>query len=186
MSEPASISTGIAMRYATAIFEIAKENKDLAGLETGINDLAAALRDSPDLRDLIASPLVSRSEQESAITAIADKMGLHAILRNTLGLMAQKRRLFVVPQLVNVLRDMLADERGEVTADVASAKALTKTQMEKLSKTLSERVGKNVTINATVDESLIGGLVVKVGSKMIDSSIRSKLNSLQNAMKEVG
>ena len=89
-------------------------------------------------------------------------------------------------QGVQVLRDMLAEERGEVTADVASAKALTKTQLDKLSKTLSERVGKTVTINATVDESLIGGLVVKVGSKMIDSSIRSKLNSLQNAMKEVG
>nr|WP_174825410.1 MULTISPECIES: F0F1 ATP synthase subunit delta [unclassified Ruegeria] len=186
VSEPASISTGIAERYATAIFEIAKENKDLAGLESGINDLAVALGDSAELRDLIASPLVSRAEQEGAITAIADKMGLNAILRNTLGLMAQKRRLFVVPQLVQVLRDMLADERGEVTADVASAKALTKTQLEKLSKTLSERVGKTVTINATVDESLIGGLVVKVGSKMIDSSIRSKLNSLQNAMKEVG
>ncbi|MFY2825663.1 F0F1 ATP synthase subunit delta [Ruegeria sp. MALMAid1280] len=186
MSEPASISTGIAERYATAIFEIAKENNDLAGLESGINDLASALGESAELRDLIASPLISRAEQEGAITAVADKMGLHAILRNTLGLMAQKRRLFVVPQLVQVLRDMLADERGEVTADVASAKALTKAQLDKLSKTLSERVGKTVTINATVDESLIGGLVVKVGSKMIDSSIRSKLNSLQNAMKEVG
>ena len=123
MSEPASISTGIAERYATAIFEIAKENKDLAGLESGINDLAAALGESADLRDLIASPLVSRAEQENAIAAVADKMGLNAILRNTLGLMAQKRRLFVVPQLVQVLRDMLAEERGEVTADVASAKA---------------------------------------------------------------
>ncbi|TMV09906.1 F0F1 ATP synthase subunit delta [Ruegeria sediminis] len=186
MSEPASISAGIAERYATAIFEIAKDNKDLAGLEAGINDLAAALDESADLRQLIASPLISRSGQEAAITAIADKMGLNALLRNSLGLMAQKRRLFVVPQLIKVLRGMLADERGEVTADVASAKALTKTQMDKLAKTLSERVGKTVTINATVDESLIGGLVVKVGSKMIDSSIRSKLNSLKNAMKEVG
>ena len=186
MSEPASISTGIAERYATAIFEIAKENKDLPGLETGINDLVATLGESADLRDLIASPLVSRTEQEGAIIAVADKMSLNAILRNTLGLMAQKRRLFVVPQLVQVLRDMLADERGEVTADVVSAKELTRIQMEKLSTTLSERVGKTVTTNATVDENLIGGLVVKVGSKMIDSSIRSKLNSLQNAMKEVG
>ncbi|WP_170357121.1 F0F1 ATP synthase subunit delta [Ruegeria arenilitoris] len=186
MSEPASISTGIAKRYATAIFEIAKENKDLAGLETGINDLSAALSESADLREVISSPLISRADQQAAITAVADKMGLHPILRNTLALMAQKRRLFVLPQLIKVLREMLADERGEVTAEVASAKALTKTQLEKLSKTLSERVGKDVTINATVDESLIGGLVVKVGSQMIDSSIRSKLNSLQNAMKEVG
>lgn len=186
MSEPASISTGIAKRYATAIFEIAKENKDLAGLETGINDLSAALSESADLREVISSPLISRADQQAAITAVADKMGLHPIMRNTLALMAQKRRLFVLPQLIKVLREMLADERGEVTAEVASAKALTKAQLEKLSKTLSERVGKDVTINATVDESLIGGLVVKVGSQMIDSSIRSKLNSLQNAMKEVG
>ncbi|WP_170460305.1 F0F1 ATP synthase subunit delta [Ruegeria arenilitoris] len=186
MSEPASISTGIAKRYATAIFEIAKENKDLAGLETGINDLSAALSESADLREVISSPLISRADQQAAITAVADKMGLHPIMRNTLALMAQKRRLFVLPQLIKVLREMLADERGEVTAEVASAKALTKTQLEKLSKTLSERVGKDVTINATVDESLIGGLVVKVGSQMIDTSIRSKLNSLQNAMKEVG
>ena len=186
MSEPASISAGIAERYATAIFEIAKENKNLDGLETGINDLSAALADSADLRDLISSPLVSRADQEQAITAVAKKMGLPPVLSNSLGLMAQKRRLFVLPQLVAALREALAEERGEVTAEVASAKALTKTQLDKLTKTLSERVGKTVTINATVDEALIGGLVVKVGSKMIDSSIRSKLNSLQNAMKEVG
>ncbi len=186
MSEPASISTGIAKRYATAIFEIAKENNDLAGLETGINDLSDALSESADLRGVISSPLLSRADQQAAIAAVADKMGLHPILRNTLALMAQKRRLFVLPQLISVLRDMLADERGEVTAEVVSAKALTKAQLEKLSKTLSGRVGKDVTIKATVDESLIGGLVVKVGSQMIDSSIRSKLNSLQNAMKEVG
>ena len=186
MSEPASISAGIAARYATAIFEIAQENKNLDGLESSINDLAAALDDSADLRNLIHSPLVSRSEQEAAISAIAKKMGLDPVLGQALSLMAQKRRLFVVPQLVSALRKQLADERGEVTADVASAKALTKAQTENLAKTLMERVGKTVTINATVDESLIGGLVVKVGSKMIDTSIRSRLNSLQNAMKEVG
>ncbi|AAV96400.1 F0F1 ATP synthase subunit delta [Ruegeria pomeroyi] len=186
MSEPASISAGIAQRYATAIFAIAQDNNDLKGLETGINDLTAALGESADLRSLIASPLVSRAEQEAAITAVAKKMKLNPVLANALSLMAQKRRLFVLPQLLTALRDALAEARGEVTAEVASAKALTKTQIEKLTKTLSEKVGKSVTINATVDESLIGGLVVKVGSKMIDSSIRSKLNSLQNAMKEVG
>nr|WP_251134214.1 F0F1 ATP synthase subunit delta [Falsiruegeria litorea] len=186
VSEPASISVGIAARYATAIFEIAKENNNLDGLETGVKDLAAALSDSAELRQLVNSPLVSRAEQEAAISAVAGKMGLDPVLSNALALMAQKRRLFVVPQLLNALRDQLAEARGEVTADVASAKALTKAQTEKLSKTLSERVGKTVTINATVDESLVGGLVVKVGSKMIDTSIRSKLNSLQNAMKEVG
>jgi F-type H+-transporting ATPase subunit delta len=186
VSEPASISAGIAKRYATAIFEIANENNNLGGLESSISDLSAALDGNADLRNLLSSPLVSREEQEAAIVALAKKMGLAPVMQNSLALMAQKRRLFVVPQLLAVLRDMLADARGEVVADVTSAKALTKTQSDKLAKTLSERIGKTVTINATVDETIIGGLVVKVGSKMIDSSIRSKLNSLQNAMKEVG
>ncbi|MDX2484590.1 MAG: F0F1 ATP synthase subunit delta [Pseudodonghicola sp.] len=186
MSEPASISAGIAERYAKAIFEIAKENNDLAGLEAGLNDLAAALDESAELRDLMASPLYSRADQEAAITAVAQKMGVTEVLRKSLALMAQKRRLFVVPQLIVALRDLVAEERGEVTADVISAKALTKAQADKLAKTLTARVGKTVNVNATVDESLIGGLVVKVGSKMIDTSIRSKLDSLQNAMKEVG
>jgi F-type H+-transporting ATPase subunit delta len=186
VSEPASISSGIAARYATAVFEIAKENKTLAKLEGGLDDLSTALADSAEMRDLIASPLVSREEQGKAIAQIAEKMALQPVLANVLGLMAEKRRLFVLPQLVDQLRAMLAEEKGEVTADVVSAKALTKAQTEKLSKTLTARVGKDVKINATVDEALIGGLVVKVGSKMIDTSIASKLSSLQNAMKEVG
>jgi F-type H+-transporting ATPase subunit delta len=186
VSEPASISAGIAQRYATAIFEIAQENKNLDGLETSINDLSAALDESSDLRTLISSPLISRSNQESAIRALAKKMKLAPVMQKSLSLMAQKRRLFVLPQLIQSLRERLAEQRGEVTAEVISAKALTKAQTDKLAATLKERVGKTVTINATVDESLIGGLVVKVGSKMIDSSIRSRLNSLQNAMKEVG
>ncbi|MFK7752653.1 MAG: F0F1 ATP synthase subunit delta [Sedimentitalea sp.] len=186
MSEPASISAGIAGRYATAIFEIAQEGNALDGLETGINDLSAALADSADLRTLIQSPMISRSDQGAAITAIAEKMALAPVLKNTLALMAEKRRLFVVPQLVSALRTLLAEARNEVTADVISAKALTKAQTEKLAASLTKNAGKTVTINATVDESLIGGLVVKVGSKMIDTSVRSKLNSLQNAMKEVG
>ncbi|HBS49207.1 MAG TPA: F0F1 ATP synthase subunit delta [Rhodobacteraceae bacterium] len=186
MSEPASISAGIAERYAMAIFEIAEDNKNLDGLESGVSDLSTALNESADLRALIASPIVSRAEQEAAITKVSQKMGLDPVLVNALALMAQKRRLFVLPQLLGALRDMLADARGEVSAEVISAKPLTKAQSEKLAKTLSERMGKTVTINAAVDEDLVGGLVVKVGSKMIDTSIRSRLNSLQNAMKEVG
>ena len=186
MSEPASISSGIAQRYATAVFDIAKESKALSELESGLDNLSTSLAESADLKTLISSPLYSREEQGSAIAAIAGKMDLPAVLANALGLMSQKRRLFVLPQLVDQLRALIAEDKGEVTADVVSAKALTKTQSDKLAKTLAERVGKTVKINATVDDALIGGLVVKVGSKMIDSSIRSKLNSLQNAMKEVG
>ncbi len=186
MSEPASISRSIAERYATAIFEIAKENDDLDGLEVSLNDLGAALGESADLRNLISSPLITRAEQGSGITALAKKMDLASVIQNALALMAEKRRLFVVPQLIDALRALLAQERNEVTAEVISAKALSQAQSDKLAKTLTARVGKRVTINATVDESLIGGLVVKVGSRMIDTSVRAKLNSLQNVMKEVG
>ena len=186
VSEPASISSGIAQRYATAIFEISRDNKDLGSLESGIDDLSSALADSDDLRDLIQSPVYSRDEQGKAVAALATKMNLPTVLKNSLGLMAEKRRLFVLPQLIAQLRDLIAAENGEVTADVTSAKALTKAQETKLSKVLSAQVGKDVKLNAAVDESLIGGLIVKVGSKMIDTSVKSKLASLQNAMKEVG
>ena len=186
MSEPASISTGIAARYATAVFELAKESKKLKALETDIGALEGAMADSDDLRTLLSSPLYSRDEQGTAIAAIAKKMKLSPTTSNTLALLASKRRLFVLPQLVTALRVQLAEERGEVVAEVTSAKALTKAQADKLAKTLKAQVGKAVTINATVDESIIGGLIVKVGSKMIDTSIKSKLNALQNTMKEVG
>jgi F-type H+-transporting ATPase subunit delta len=186
VSETAGISTGIAARYATAVFDLAREGKALKGLETDINALEAAIGDSADLRTLLTSPLYDREEQQAAITAIAKKMKLGDTTSNVLALLASKRRLFVLPQLVAVLREMLAEERGEVTAEVTTAKALTKTQMDKLAKTLKDKVGKAVTIQETVDASIIGGLVVKVGSRMIDTSIRSKLNALQNTMKEVG
>jgi len=186
VSETASISTGIASRYATAVFELATEDKALDALKADIDALDAALTESADLRDLVSSPVYSRGDMQAGIGAVAEAMGLGAMLGNTLKLMATKRRLFVAPQMIAVLRAMIADHKGEVTADVVSAKALTKTQSDKLAKVLKANVGKDVKLNATVDEALIGGLVVKVGSKMIDTSIRSKLNTLQNTMKEVG
>ena len=184
MSEPASISSGIATRYATAVFELSNDAKGMKALETDINALSAALEGSDDLRALITSPLYSRDEQGAAIGGVAKKMKLSKTMTNTLALMASKRRLFVVPQMIGALRAMIADKKGEVTADVVSAKALTKAQSDKLAKTLKASVGSDVIINASVDESLIGGLVVKVGSKMIDTSVKSKLNALQNTMKE--
>ncbi len=186
VSEPASISTGIAARYAAAVYELAKEANDVKGLEADIATLLSAMAESSDFNALIHSPVYSRADQRAAITAVAQKAGISTLMTNTLALMADKRRLFVLPQLVQTLRDEIAADKGEVTADVTSAKALTKAQSEKLAQTLKARMGKDVTINASVDESLIGGLIVKVGSKMIDTSIRSKLSSLQNAMKEVG
>lgn len=186
MSETAGISTGIAERYATAVFDLAQDGKDVKALETDVAALETAMNDSADLRNLLTSPLYSREEQGAAITAIAKKMELSQITANVLALLASKRRLFVLPQLVRVLQDKLAEARGEVTAEVTSAKSLTKAQTEKLAKTLKAQLGKSVTIKETVDESIIGGLIVKVGSKMIDTSIASKLNALQNTMKEVG
>lgn len=186
VSEPASISSGIAARYATAVFELAKDASDLKKLESNIDDVRAALADSEDFRVLISSPLYSRDDQSNAIAGIVAKMKLMPMLASTLGLMASKRRLFVLPQLLDRLHDLIAEDKGEVTAEVISAKAMTKTQADKLAAAIKSRIGKNVKIDATVDQELIGGLVVKVGSKMIDTSIRSKLNSLQNVMKEVG
>ncbi len=186
MSESASISTGIAARYATAVFELAKEAGELAGLEEDVDALDGAINSSADFRDLIHSPIYSREAQGNAVAAVAEKMGLSGVVANTLKLMASKRRLFVLPQLVAALRDQIADEKGEVTADVRAASALSADQETALAATLKSSVGKDVKMNITVDESLIGGLIVKVGSKMIDTSIRSKLMSLQNTMKEVG
>ena len=186
MSEPASISSGIASRYSTAVFSLAKDDKKLKPLEADVDVLESALSESADLRALVTSPVYTRSEMGQAITVVAQKMKLQPMMVNTLSLMAAKRRLFVLPSLLAALRTRIAEDKGEVTAEVTSAKALTKTQATKLAKTLKAQLDLDVKIKATVDESLIGGLVVKMGSKMIDTSIRSKLNALQNKMKEVG
>lgn len=186
VSETAGISTGIAARYATAVFDLAKEGKDIKALETDVAALQAAIADSADFTTLLTSPLYNRDEQGAAVTAISKKMGLSVTVSNVLSLLVAKRRLFVLPHMLAVLQDRLADERGEMTAEVTTAKSLTEAQSDKLAKTLSGQVGKTVTIKQTVDESIIGGLIVKMGSRMIDTSIAAKLNALQNTMKEVG
>ncbi|MEM7487635.1 MAG: F0F1 ATP synthase subunit delta [Pseudomonadota bacterium] len=184
MSEPASISMGIAERYAQAVFDLSREAGDLAKLEADVGALDEAIRASSDLREVMSSPVVSRAEQEGAIAAVAAKMGLGDVLSNTLRLMATKRRLFVAPNMVAALKDMLAEEKGEVTAEVRTAKGLTDDQARKLAETLKASTGQDVNLDVTVDETLIGGLVVKIGSQMIDTSVRAKLNALQNTMKE--
>ncbi|MEM9715923.1 MAG: F0F1 ATP synthase subunit delta [Pseudomonadota bacterium] len=186
MSDTVSYSAEIAARYATAIFELAKDSKKLPTLGKDIAALQGALNDSLDLSEMIRSPIYTRDEQKAAVAEIAKKMKLSPTMGNALQLMAEKRRLFTIPALLKQLTTMIAEENGETTAEVTSAKKLTKAQADKLAKTLSEKVGKKVQIQAEVDESLIGGLIVKIGSRMIDSSIRSKLAKLENAMKEVG
>lgn len=186
MSEPASITSGIAQRYATAVFELARDSSKLAEVANDLTALETALAESDDFTALISSPFYSREEQAAAVAAIAKKMGLTEALTGALGVMAQKRRLFVLPQLIVSLRRMISEDKGEVVAEVTAAKSMTKAQQDKLAKALKASMGKDVKINLAVDESLIGGLIVKVGSKMIDSSIASRLNALQNSMKEVG
>jgi len=186
VSEPASISSGIAARYAKAVFELAREGKKLKGLDSDIASLEAAVAESAELRDLISSPVYTRDIQGKAILALARKMKLSPIMTNALALMAEKGRLYLLPQFLEGLRQRIAEEKGEITAEVTVAKALTKTQADKLAKSLKASTGKDVKLNLSVDENLIGGLIVKLGSKMIDTSIASKLDTLQNAMKEVG
>ncbi len=177
---------GIATRYAQALFEIAKDDNGLTALEADTNALAAALADSPELAAMIASPVVAREDQANAMAAISKAMNLSQVMANTIALMAAKRRLFVLPQLVIDLKARIAVEKGEVTADVVSATKLTAAQANKLAATLKARVGKDVILNTSVDATLIGGLIVKLGSTMIDTSVKARLAALQNAMKEVG
>ena len=186
LSEPVSIASGIASRYATAIFELARADKKIKDLESDVNDLDMALKLSADLRSLVTSPLYTRDQVENAISSISRLMKLQPNMVNALALMAKKRRLFVLPNLLIALRERVAQEKGQAVAEAFSARALSKSQIEKLSQAIKSKLGMDVEIKVTVDKTIIGGLVVKVGSKMIDTSIISKLNALQNKMKEVG
>ena len=180
------MTSGVAGRYATALFEVAREGKTLPKVEEDLQTLEAALAESADLRAMIGSPVYSRDEQVAAIRALAERMGIGVEVANTVGLMAANRRLFVLPEMITSFKALIADHRGEMTAKVTSAKPLSDAQTAALAETLKASVGKNINIDVTVDKGLIGGLVVRLGSRMIDTSIRSKLAKLQNVMKEVG
>lgn len=186
MASSESLTSGIAGRYATALFELAKDAGRIDAVEGDLDAVAAALAESADLRGLTTSPVFPRDETAAAMKALSARMGLGPEVANTLGLMATNRRLFVLPGLIAAVKDMIAAERGQVSAEVTSAAALSDEQAAALKAALKERVGKDVELNVRIDESLIGGLVVRIGSRMIDTSIRSKLAKLQNVMKEVG
>lgn len=181
-----SLTSGAAGRYATALFELAREADELDRAEADLGQLAQALDDSPELVELIRNPVYTRVEQGKAMGAIAARMGLSRLVTNVIGLMASKRRLFALPQMISQFRALLAEHRGEVTAEVTAAHPLSDTQANALSARLKDVLGRDVKLNVSVDKDIIGGLVVRVGSRMIDSSIRSRLARLQNAMKEVG
>lgn len=185
MSSSASLTSGVAGRYATALFELAREG-NLEKVEDDLLALEAALSESGDLRDMIGSPVYRRDEQVSALRELTTRMALGSEVSNTVGLMAANRRLFVLPEMIRNVKGLIAEHRGEMTAQVSAAKPLSEAQIAALSDSLKSSVGKNVKLDVTVDESLIGGMVVRLGSRMIDTSIRAKLANLQNIMKEVG
>ncbi len=176
----------VARRYATALFDLAEESDALDRAEADMDALRAALAESDELSMAIRSPLVSRDEQGRAMAAIAAAMELSPLTTNLLGLMAQKRRLFALAEVIQAFDALLAEHRGLVTAQVTAARPLSDAQAEALKETLRRATERDVKLNVTVDPAILGGLVVKVGSRMVDTSIRSKLAGLQHAMKEVG
>lgn len=186
MTAATSIVAGAAGRYATALFELAGEEDKLEDVEADLRALGEAIEESRDLSKLISSPLYSRSQQAAAMKAICEKAGTGELTRNLVLLMAEKRRLFALPEVIRLYGELMADHRGEITAEVTAAQKLSDAQQKALSEKLKASVGSDVKLNITVDEGLIGGLVVKVGSRMIDTSIRSRLAALKNVMKEAG
>ncbi|MEM8753420.1 MAG: F0F1 ATP synthase subunit delta [Pseudomonadota bacterium] len=184
MGDSSASAAGVAGRYASAIFELAEESGALDEVEGKLGELKEALKISDDLRALIESPVVSREAQGAAMAAVCDKMGIGAPISSMIGLMASKRRLFVLPDVIEAFEARLAEKRGIVPAEVVSASPLSDGQRAELEATIKKSVGADIALDVTVDEGLIGGLVVKVGSRMIDTSIRSKLAALQTAMKE--
>jgi F-type H+-transporting ATPase subunit delta len=183
-SEAKSV-TGLAERYGVALFDLADERKQLDAVAGDLQALRDMLRDSADFRRVIRSPVLSRGEQGKAIAAIADKAKLSPLARNFLGLLAQNRRLFALPEMIASFLGRLAERRGEVTAAVVAAQDLTPAQRAAVDEQLRKAVGRKVAIDLQIDPSLLGGLVVKVGSRMIDASLKSKLHRLQLAMKGV-
>ena len=186
MSDTSILVSDAAGRYANALFELAREEDALDRAERDLDALGEALTESRDLRTLIESPIYDREDQMRGMDAVAEKMELSQLVRNVILLMAQKRRIYMLPRVIDIFRALLAEHRGEVTAEVASARELSDDQRNKLAQTLKQAEGRDVKLNVMVDEALIGGLVVRVGSRMIDTSIRARLAQLENAMREVG
>ena len=179
------IMASVAGRYASALFELATEQNQTSEVERDLTAFQALIDESADLLRLVRSPIFSADDQLKAIKAIVEKAGVSALTANFLQVIARNRRLFALPDMIKAYRQMAAQARGEVDADVASAVELSEQQLTKLSDTLKAAVGKDVRIHTRVDPSLLGGLVVKVGSRMIDNSLATKLNSLKTRMKEV-
>jgi F-type H+-transporting ATPase subunit delta len=181
-SENVSVS-GLSGRYATALFELAQESKSLDAIASDLARLKALLAGSADLARLVRSPVFSRDEQSKAMGAILARLNVGQTTKNFVGLLAQKRRLFVLAGIIQDFDKLLAGHRGEMSADVSSAQALKPAQVTALAGTLKDALKRDIRITQTVDPTLLGGLVVKVGSRQIDSSLKSKLVRLERTMR---
>lgn len=177
---------GMAQRYAAALLELAEEKRALDAVSADLVALGRMIADSGDLQTLISSPLIDRADQARAIGAVAKAAGFGELTQRFVGLVAANRRLFALPAIVKSFQKMLADKRGEVAAEVTAAHALTEAQKAAVSDAIKRVVGGKVSIDMKVDPSLLGGLIVRVGSRMIDGSVKTKLQKLQLAMKGVG
>lgn len=186
MSDTASVVSGVAERYATALFELANEAGQLDTVATDIGRFDALMAESADLTRLVRSPVFTPDEQLKAATAVLDRAGIGGLVANFVKLAAKNRRLFAVPDMFRGYRQLLAAHRGETAAEVTTAEPLSDSQLADIRSALGEVTGKEVRVDAKVDPSLIGGLIVKLGSRMIDTSLKTKLNQLKIALKEVG
>jgi len=179
-------TSALAERYATALFELAEDDKALNALEADVGRFATLHDQSDDLQAFVRSPIYSAEEQVRGIEAVLSRAGIGGTVGNFFKVVARNRRLFATPAIIAAFRGLLAKHRGEVTAEVTSAEPLSESQLAALREALKVSLGKDVNLDTRVDPSLIGGLIVKVGSRMIDSSLKTKLSSLKLAMKEVG
>ncbi len=177
------VATGLSGRYARALFALAIEGKALSAVEASLTSLRQALAESADLKSLIGSPLVGRGAAGAAVTAVADGLGVDGLTRNFLGVLAANRRLALLPAVIRDFAALNAHRKGEVTADVTAAHALTDAQRQALAAKLKAGIGRDLALNVTVDPAILGGLVVRVGSRMIDSSLKTRLENLGQALK---
>lgn len=174
------------MRYAQSLFELASEAGVIEKVEESLGAFKALMNDSEDLQRFVESPVLSADEQSVAIDAVLKKAKAQPLVANFLKVVARNRRLFAVPAMIDAFGAIAAEARGEASADVTAARELNATQTKQLQATLKEVAGKDVAINLTVDPSILGGLIVKMGSKQIDTSLKTKLSTLKLALKEVG
>ena len=186
MASETRSTDGLAGRYASALFELAGEGDILDQTADDLKGLGQMIRESADLRRMIRSPVISRQDQGRAMAALMDKAELGELARRFVGVLSHNRRLFALPDMIATYLDFLAGSRGETTAQVTSAKKLTERQLKSISEMIERAIGQTVAVDAAVDPNLLGGLVVKVGSQMVDSSLSTKLQQMRLAMKGVG